>query len=149
MQGAGYTLRDQQREVKITDGDITLYGHIDGIIEGLAESKKPHLWECKSASDKEWKRCAKVGYGAWNEKYKAQIHVYMLLLELTRALVWVENKNTSEVHTERINVDRGYAIKTLEKCFAAIQSDTAPDRSCPSAAWYEAKFCKYREVCFG
>ena len=122
-------------------------GHIDGIIEGLVESKQPHLFECKSSSEKRFNDLKKVGYEKWDEKYRAQIHVYMLLLKLKRCLVWVENKNTSEVYTERISVDNEYAVVLLERVFNAIKG-TIPERSCPNSSWYEAKWCGYYNECF-
>jgi len=148
LRDAGFILHSQQKEVKIEDGDITLLGHIDGIIEGLKESAKPHLLECKSANEKSFKALRKSGYEAWNEKYKAQIHIYMTLLKLDRCLVWVENKNDSSIYTERINVNKDFAVKTLERVFKSIRQDDPPERSCPSMSWYEAKWCRYREVCF-
>jgi len=148
LQTAGYFLFDRQKEISITDGSIKLAGHIDGKISGLMESSKVHIWECKTSSDKRFKDLLKSSYEAWDEKYKAQVHVYMLLSKLVRALVWVENKNTNEVYTERIKLDRPYAIGVLERCFAAIKQPSPPDRLCPNASWFEAKWCKYYPICF-
>jgi hypothetical protein len=126
--GAGYVVHSRQREVKVSDGGVTLRGHLDGVIEGLIESSRPHLWECKSASHKRFNELKKVGYEAWDEKYKAQVHVYMILSKLDRCLVWVENKDDSSIYTERIRLDRRYAVKILERCFNAIQRTTPPER---------------------
>lgn len=144
---AGYNIHSRQKQLSVTDNGITLYGHIDGIIEGLIESSKPHLFECKSSSEKRYTELKKVGYEAWDEKYRAQVHIYMVLAGLKRCLVWVENKNTSEVYTERITVNAEYALNTLQRVFCAI-SGGIPERSCPSASWFEAKWCPYYKACF-
>ena len=148
LMGAGFNIHSRQRVVSVTDGEIRLEGHIDGIIEGLLESKQPHLWECKSANDKSFQALKKAGYEAWNPKYKAQIHVYMTLANLERCLVWVENKNDSTVHAERIKVNRKFAVKTLERCFNAIRMTDPPERLCPGMSYYKAKWCKFYEECF-
>jgi hypothetical protein len=143
---AGYTVTDRQAEVVVADAGITLMGHIDGVIRGI--TKQPHLLEIKSSNDKRFKELVKLGsYEKWDEKYRAQIHVYMVLKKLKRCLVWVENKNTSEIYTERIAVDKDYAVDVLYKAFTAISGDIPP-RICPTAAWFEAKMCKYSQECF-
>ncbi len=148
LKTAGYHVHSQQREVSITDGGTTLTGHIDGIIEGLIESKQPHLLEVKSSSEKRFNELKKVGYERWDEKYRVQVHVYMVLLKLKRCLVWVENKNTSEAYTERIDANTDFAVMALERAFSAISSPEQPVRKCPNASWYEAKWCGYCKECF-
>ena len=147
LRDAGYTLTDNQKEVTFDNNGIFLRGHIDGIITGLLESKKPHLWECKSANDKSFKKLLKVGYKEWNPVYYTQVQVYMLGLKLDRAFVWVENKNDSQIYTERIKLNKEYAINTLQSAFEAI-SGSVPERKCPSQSWWKAKFCNFNEVCW-
>ena len=145
----GYRVYGQQREVMFEDKEIKLYGHIDGIIEGLEESFKPHLLECKSANDKKFHELIKLNsYEAWNEGYKTQIQVYMLGLELERCLAIVYNKNTSEIYSERIKLDKSYAIQKLEHVFN-ILANPKPENKCPRADWWEAKFCGFYNECFG
>jgi len=149
LRDAGYTLTDNQKEVTFEHNGITLRGHVDGIITGLKESKTPHLFECKSANDKSFKKLQKVGYKEWNSVYYAQVQVYMLGLKLNRALVWVEAKNDSSVYTERIKLDQEYAVNTLQSAFEAIYKTGPPERKCPSQSWWKAKFCNFSEVCWG
>lgn len=148
LKSAGYTMHSHQHEIMFSDNGIELTGHIDGVIEGLVESKQPHLWECKSSSNKRFTELKKTGYEAWDEKYKTQIHVYMLGMRLKRCLVWVENKDTSEIYTERIHLDREYAVQQLQRAFAAIESTNPPERACTSQSWYLAKWCGYSGECF-
>ncbi len=145
LKSAGYTIHSQQKEVNVD----MLTGHIDGVIEGLVESTAPHLLEIKSSSKKRFGMLKEVGYEKWDEKYKAQIHIYMLTMKLNRCLVWVENKDTNEVHTERISLDRKFALNTLERVMATITSSTPPLRACPTPTWYEAKFCPFMKECWG
>ena len=148
LKKAGYTITDNQKEVVFDHNGIFLKGHIDGIITGLLESKKPHLWECKSANDKSFKKLQKVGYEEWNPQYRAQIHVYALGLGLENILVWVEHKDTSTIYTERIKLNKEYAVNTLQSAFEAISQETPPERKCPNQSWWKAKFCNFNEVCW-
>ena len=148
LRSAGFTLTDNQKEVTFEHNGITLRGHIDGIIEGLVESSKPHLWECKSANDKSFKKLFNSGYEEWNPKYKAQIHIYATGLKLKNILVWVENKNDSTIYTERIKTNTEYAVNLLQDVFAAILMEDPPDRLCPSMSWYQSKWCDFSDVCW-
>jgi len=149
LRQAGYVVHSAQKEVHFEYKGLRLVGHIDGIVDGLIESSQPHLLEIKSANEKSFKQLLKLGsYEKWNEKYKAQVHNYMLGLKLKRCLVIVENKNTSELYTERIRLDKNYIINALEVVFEAISMHSPPERSCPRADWYEAKWCGFWGECF-
>ena len=146
---AGFSLTDQQKEVVFTQDGVALRGHIDGLLSGLPESSKPHLFEAKSSNDKRFKELLKLGsYEDWDEKYSFQVQAYMLGLNLTRAAVFVYNKNTSELYYERIRLRKEETIEKLQSIFETITSQELPERSCPQESYYKAKLCNYREICF-
>lgn len=146
---AGYQVHSQQEEIFFELNGIKLYGHIDGKIEGLSESKQTHVLEIKSCNDKAFKSLLKIrSYEQWQPKYKGQIQVYMLGCELKRALTIVYNKNTSEMYSERIRLDKEYAVNLLSDVFQAIGRKESPLRLCPKAEWYEAKWCDFYKECF-
>ena len=149
LRSVGLTVTDQQKEVTFEHNGITLRGHVDGVITGLVESSKPHLWECKSASSKQFQKLYRLGrYEEWNPKYRGQLQVYMLGLKLNRALVWVECKDDSRIYTERVRLDKEFAINLLQDVFAAISMEDPPERACPSMSWWQSKFCNFNEVCW-
>ncbi len=149
LKTAGFIHHSGQKEVTFTNNGVTLQGHIDGIVEGLLESGQPHLFEHKTCCEKKFKELLKLNsYERWNETYKAQVHVYMLGLKLKRCLAVVYNKNTSELYTERIRLDRDYAIGRLERAFSAIDRKSKPCRKCPNKSWFEAKWCDYYKECW-
>jgi len=150
---AGFAMCSDQAEVKFDYIDeekkYELVGHIDGVISGLDESEKPHLWECKTAGDKAFKKLIKLNsYEKWNEKYKFQIHAYMLGMNLDRALVTVYCKNDSNLYQERIKLNKDYILKGLEAVFKTIALSSPPERVCPRSDWYAAKWCDHRESCW-
>ena len=150
LRACGFNIYHQQREVVFTQDDVRLVGHIDGIIEGLLESSAtPHLFECKSASKKKFEELEKLGsYQKWNETYYWQVEVYMLGLKLKRAAVFVYCKDDSRLYMERIKLDRQATIDKLNVIFEAITSPFEPDRACPRADFYKAKWCDYYGQCF-
>lgn len=151
LRACGMILHGSQREVVFTQDGVTLRGHIDGIVNGLIEAPKtPHLFECKSANDKKFKELVKLAsYQLWNIVYYWQVQIYMLGLGLKRAVVFVYNKNDSELYMERIRLEKEATIEKLNSVFEAITSPVVPDRLCPRADFYLAKWCSYYDRCFG
>jgi len=150
LKGAGFELTCQQWKVKFTRGDSVLQGSIDGKISGLLEAPATtHLWECKSMKNASFNKLLKSGYEAYDEKYRTQIHCYAHGLGLSRIYVTVLNKDTSQIYTERIRTDAEFAESQLNRAFDIVELKHPPDGSCPNSSWYEAKWCDYREFCFG
>lgn len=150
LRACGFSVYNQQREVVFTQGDVRLVGHIDGIIEGLIEAPAtPHLFECKTASKKKYDELLKKGgYRVWNELYYWQVQIYMLGLKLKRAAVFVYCKDDSRLYMERIKLEKQATIERMQQIFEAVTSKTEPDRICPRADFYLAKWCDYYEECF-
>jgi len=151
LKSTGFHHHSGQKEVVFTQGDVTLKGHIDGIVEGLLESPEtPHLFECKTASKKKYEELLKKGsYRAWNEVYYWQVQFYMLGLKLKRAAAFVYCKDDSRMYLERIKLDKEATINKLNSIFEAITSPIEPARVCPRADYFEAKWCDYHKECFG
>jgi len=145
---SGFFLNEAQKEVIFGYGDLTLSGHIDGIITDLTESGKPHLWEFKTMNDKSFKKVLKDGYEAYNSSYKAQIHAYMLGLPLIDTLVMVYNKNTSELYQERIKLNKKYIIDLLQDRFWVIKMENSPIGTCKNNKGRDALLCPYLDVCW-
>jgi hypothetical protein len=151
LRACGFNIYHQQREVVFSQDGVSLRGHIDGIIEGLIEAPStPHLFECKSASRKKFEELVKLGsYRKWNEVYYWQVQLYMLGLKLTRAAVFAYCKDDSRMYFERIKLDREATIDKINAIFEAIGSLTEPERVCPRADYFKAKWCPYYAECFG
>lgn len=129
-----------------SDGPIS--GHVDGIVLGIPfDEKTPHLLEIKTANDFRWKAFVKDGFCS-DEKYKAQIHIYMLKLRLKRCLAVVLNKNTQEIYYEIIEFDEFEAISSLNRGMAIAETKDLPDRKYPSRSFFKCQFCNYKERCW-
>lgn len=128
--------------------DTPIAGHIDGVLTGLPESSKAHLFECKSMNDKNFTLINKVGLKEFSSKYWAQVQVYMKYMKLERCLFVAMNKDNQELYFERVKfvameaeyyVNRGKEIHGLEE---------RPARKYPSKAHFKCKFCSFREQCW-
>ena len=128
------------------DGKIA--GHSDGVLLGLPESSKPHLFECKSAKSTQFKQVEKNGVEKWNIKYWVQIHVYMQKLGLERCLFIVMNKDTQELYLERITYDRHVANHYLLRGKEIADMTELPSRKYNSKTFYKCKFCNNNEECW-
>jgi len=149
LNDAGFNIFDIQHEVKFTQDNLTLLGHIDGKINGLIESSETHLWECKTMASKGFKTLLKGGYEAYNEQYKWQLQFYMFGLGLKRAFVTVYNKDNSELYQERIHLDKKATVEKLQMIFDVIGSEHCPNQKlCNREDFYLAKWCDYRNVCW-
>lgn len=147
---AGCLVYHQQREVVFTQDGVSLVGHIDGIVRGLVEAPEtPHLFECKTANRARFNELEKLGsYADWSPVYGWQVQFYCLGLGLKRAAVFVYCKDDSRLYMERIRLDKEATIERLQQVFAVITSEAPPDRLCPRADHYKAKFCPLHGECF-
>jgi len=148
LEQCGFIITQKQHPVEISLNGITLTGSCDGVISGLIESSQPNLWECKSMGSKGFSKLLKCGYEAYNDQYKGQVHAYMLGLGLSRAFVTVYNKDTSELYQERIKLQKDWIIEKLQSVFDAIAQLLPPERLCPRATHWEARWCPYYQICF-
>lgn len=149
LHACGFKVHSRQLPVEITYNGTTLTGSIDGIIEGLIESPAtPHLFEHKTASKKKYDELTKKNYRTWNETYFWQVQFYMLGLGIKRAAIFVYCKDDSRLYMERIKLEKESAISRLQRVFDAILQVSPPERLCPRADFFSAKWCPYYSECF-
>ena len=106
LEQEGEEVTDTQKEVNLVYGDVTVQGHIDGILNG-------RVLEIKSMSDAEFRRFQKDRWDTTGlvQRYKWQISVYMLA-EKKEALVVVYNRDTGELHREGVELP-WYAVEQI------------------------------------
>jgi len=150
LRAAGFTVTDEQKEVRFETGEGELVGHIDGVIRIHGERM---LLEIKSANDNQFNRCTDMGYEIWNPKYASQIHCYMAGLGLDQAIVIVYSKNTSDIYCEQIRFDMGVYKKALADTELILRDNGGSPPERPSDARNKScqlcKWCDYKEWCWG
>jgi len=125
-------------------------GSMDAVAQGLPEAPKtPHVVEFKTHSQKSFDELVKKKVRAAKPQHWAQMQVYMGLAELDRAMYLAENKNTSEVYAERVEFDLVEFTSLMERARRVITSGEPPARLSEDPAWFECKWCSFREHCHG
>lgn len=122
---------------------------LDGVLEGLPESAKPHTLEVKTMSDKYFKALSNVGLEKAKPVYWAQCQIGMHLSGLERCLFIAVNKNTDDIYAERIRPNKVFAEMLLARAESIIFADKPPAGISTDPAWFECKFCPYHAICHG
>ena len=136
---AGYRVEGQQDA--FTDHGGWFSGHCDGIIHGV--TSRPHILEVKSANDKKFKAFRDYGVRKTYETYYSQVQCYMGYSGLERALFVIQNKNTSEIYTERVYFDSETFQSLRQKAYRIVTSNDMPAKTeSPLCSW-----CDYRIQC--
>jgi len=145
----GFVLEREQEEITFTNNNITLKGHIDGILYSKEDTSNLYLWECKSIKKEYYPKVKKNGYENYNSQYKFQIHAYAFYLNLKKIYVTVYCKNDSEIHEEIIYTDFDWIKEELLKVFDIIDDKDLPKEGiCPRKDFYRSKMCGYQHICW-
>ena len=137
-------------------------GHVDGIIANAPAAlglHTPALWECKTMNAKNWRACVKDGVTVSKPVYAAQIAIYQAYMEATvpgisaaPALFTAINKDTAELHHERVAFDAALAQRMSDRAVRILQATDAGDllpRIAASRDFFECRFCSHAERCWG
>ena len=137
---------DGQIEFTALGGHLT--AHLDGIGRGFPEAPDAwHVWDAKSMADKKYKEFVNKGLAVSHPQYIVQMMVYMHLSGVDRAVIEGTNKNTDEIHSERIRYSAREGDALLERASRIIASDNPPERISQDPAWYQCKFCDHHSTC--
>lgn len=125
-------------------------GSLDGAAVGLPEAPKAwHVLEFKTHNDKSFKDLVAKGVQEAKPMHYAQMQVYMGLTGMDRALYLAENKNTSELHAERVAADPVACAQLLARAERVITATVPPPKLSTDPAWWECKLCDYQPLCHG
>lgn len=125
-------------------------GSMDGAVLGLPEAPKSwHVLEIKTHSAKSFAELQKKGVREAKPQHYAQMQTYMHLAEVDRAVYYAVNKDTDDLHIERVHYDRGFAEQLVAKALRIISASEPPPRLSDEPAWFECRFCSFHSVCHG
>lgn len=141
-----FTRDDSGEQFGFTDKPIA--GHIDGVLTGLPESSKPHLFECKSMNSKNFALIQSQGLKIFSSKYWAQVQVYMKYMKLERCLFVAMNKDNQELYFERVKFEPMEAEYYVNRGKEIHAKEERPERKYNHKSHYKCKFCSYREICW-
>lgn len=151
LRAVGMTVWDRDpdtgKQIRFTDCGGHFALSLDGVVEGVPESKVPHTAEFKTASDKNFRAIKSKGIEAAKPVYWAQAQVGMHKSGLTRCLFIVVNKNTDELYIERIRYDPAIGMKLIARAASIIFAEQPPARISTDPAYFECKWCTFQNVC--
>jgi hypothetical protein len=151
LRAAGLDVQSTGKNQKTINLGCHISGSLDGIVTGVPEApKKPHVLEIKTHSAKSFADLVKHGVEKSKPMHWAQMQVYMYGSGLDRALYYAVNKDTDEIHTERVRLDKSAAEAIIERGQRIATADGMPE-PCIGAApdWYLCRFCDAHSFCHG
>lgn len=135
-----------RRQFAVKDGHFG--GSLDGIVYGVPEApQKAHVLEIKTHSLKSFKALMNEGVKASKPQHYAQMQVYMLKMGIDRALYFAVCKDDDNIFTERVELDKEFALSMVAKAQRLIAMDRPPERISVDPTWWQCKTCAAHSFC--
>lgn len=123
-------------------------GSLDAVALGLLEAPKTwHLVEFKTHNAKSFADLQRDGVRRSKPRHWAQMQVYMRLAGIERAIYVAVCKNTDELHTERVPIERDEADRLIAKAKRVIDAPRPPARISTDPTWWQCRYCEHHELC--
>ena len=124
---------------------------LDGVVQGLPESKQPHLLEIKGLNQKGFDWLKKNGLQNGKSEHYDQMQIGMGLInpKVDRGLYVCICKNTEEIYCERIKFDFTHFTRLQEKARRVIEATRAPEKVEPKKSGWPCKWCVFNDSCHG
>lgn len=153
-----FDLRTHRRDGKqfgFSVANNRIAGHIDGVICGGPPElgPYPYLWEAKAVAHKYWMAIKRNGVAKERPVYAGQVATYQAYMDLTDnpALFSVCNRDTGEVHFERLPFDAKLAQECSDRGVSVLQAEEAGEllpRPYPGSDFFKCRFCDFNEECW-
>lgn len=138
------------RQWNLRDATGHFGGSMDAVAIGLPEAPKTwHACEFKTHSAKSFAALVKDGVEKSKPLHYAQMQAYMHLADLDRAFYLAVNKDTDELHAERVKRDAEAGLRIVAKAERIIGAAQPPARISMDPAWFQCRFCDHHAVCHG
>lgn len=157
LQNAGFVLetRDPKTQLPFAfeQAGGQLRGHVDGIIRsGPLDLPYPLLREAKTMKAALWRDFVKHGLEISHRPYFVQVQAYMAYLQLEACLVTALNKDTAQLHHEKIPFQASVAAAASDRAVHVLQA-LAHNEILPRMAvrpdYFECKRCRFQKTCWG
>lgn len=135
-------------------------GHIGGKVDGIGAIPGipgKCVIECKTHSANSFARLVEKGVRSAKPQHFVQVQLYMLGTHINQAVYIAVNKDTDEVHAERIEFDEKFAKAQLERAEMVVRMQTPPpvepDPTLPPCTYTgrDGKVwpCQFLDLCHG
>lgn len=141
---------EQGKQFRITDHGGHFGSAIDGVVKGVPDMPDvPMLAEFKTHNEKSFSYLKANGMQGAKPEHYVQMQQYMGDYKLTHGLYLATNKNTDELYGEIIEFDPTNYEVHRNRAARVIFTNRAPQRISESAAWWQCKFCDFKDICHG
>jgi hypothetical protein len=148
----GMTVQDvdpatgKQWAVTLADGAVR--GKLDGVVTGVPTAEKAeHVLECKSLKAADFRSILKHGLAKAKPDHFAQCQLYMHATGIHRALYAGANKDTDELHWERLHYDPAFCLALESRMARIAGAATAPAKISDDGKAFACQWCKAADIC--
>ena len=128
-----------------------LRGHLDGLVLNIPEAPRTtHVLEVKTHNDKSYRDLLVNRVKKSKPGHYRQMHLYMGLTKIDRALYIAHNKNDDSLYVERVKFDRAEFDRLIARAERTISASRAPPKlfeDPSSRAAYVCQWCPSKGVC--
>ena len=136
------------KQFRIQDLGGHVVGYLDGCALNIPEAPKTwHVLEFKTHNAKNFRALKSKSVKVVKPDHYAPMMIYMHKTGMTRALYLACNKDTDELHAERIRYDKTEAEAYIARAKKIIFSSEVPDRIGNGPDYYLCHFCDARYLC--
>ncbi len=145
LEAIGVKIWDQGKSIAFADHNAS--SKIDGLALGVKEApNNVHLLSIRPVKQKQYADIVNKGIP---DKDNKKIQIDMRLMGVNRCLYIAVNRNTDEMHIERVKLDIKFADAQISKAERIIQLKTPPARvGTDKPSWWQCKACPISEECF-
>jgi len=144
---AGFPVYDQQRRIRFLGGQIR--GKIDGRVDGLVEAPGVrHTCEFKSSKAADYRAVVEHGIQTQKPLHYSQIQMGMHSTGDGWGAYFIVNKDTDERHLERIEYDREFCERLIDRAEGLLAEHEPPSRIRDDAKSPPCLFCRHKGLCF-
>lgn len=145
---AGVEIGRQQERYSLAGGWIR--GKVDAVGLGFLEApKSEHVVEIKSAKAADFRAVVKHGVAAKKPEHWHQVHAGMAALGIARGAYVIVNKDSEEIHIERIRLDVEATARAEARVARIVEADEAPGKVSENAAKPPCLLCRHKGLCHG
>ena len=138
------------KQFLVTDLGGHVKGYLDGCAIGIPEAPKTwHVLEFKTHNAKSFAALKNNGVMASKPEHYAQVVLGMYLTGMKRGLYLGTNKDTDEIHSERIASNPAEAVNLIEKARRIITAIKPPNRISNRPDYYLCNQCDAKGICWG
>lgn len=150
LRGIGIVLHTDEDGKQINCRDAS--GHFGGSVDGVGRNfpEAPKTWavlECKTHNSKSFKDLKDKGVKNSKPRHYAQMQTYMGLLDLERAIYYAVCKETDEIYTEWVHLEKEAFTQLLARARRIVEAKEPPQKLSEDPAHWQCKNCDFYELC--